>query len=485
MHAVVLEHRERNKESSRADIERFIEESELKLASLDSQLSALIELRDRERTCVATLKDLIAPIHTLPVELLPEIFEFTIRNDWQIEDVLRISQVCSDWRQVAHSTPRLWTAEMRIDLRGGILEVDAEEQAAYVDVLKTWLSRSAPLTIPITLRVNDYTPSNRILDEVLGTAPRWRSLALVNANSTIAPSFVSRLADSKPSNLEQLGELGFHDDVDLTAVPSFAFPRLRTLDIWLSANVLPTFVPWAQLTDLTFKCDFPIVLDVLAQCPNLIKAVFRTPAWTVLPAASDVFTLSHLRALELRFAWEGHHFVPFADRLSAPALEELYLDFREKEIDRVFWTSAHFTAFQLRAPNITQLGFEDSCLTADDLTVAIHHAPFLTHLTLVDCHACSDDDLASALCYEIGTTALAPNLRYLRICKHTAVVNFTEEMLARMITSQWWTDAELASRLVPPAVARWTHVELDGNRYLSGELSAMLKGVPSDVLRMH
>ncbi|KAJ6501965.1 hypothetical protein C8R45DRAFT_1091876 [Mycena sanguinolenta] len=434
MHAVILEQRERAGKSSKADIERFIEESELKLASLDSQISALIELRDRERTCVAILKDIIAPIHTLPLELLPEIFELTIRDDWHVEDVLRISQVCSDWRQVAHSTPRLWTGETRINLRKS-----RDEEQSYVDGLKIWLARSAPLTIPITLEVNREGFTNvinsRILDESLGTAPRWRSLALYNPyGGTISPSFVSRLADSKLNNLERLGPLIFDDDVDLAALPSFSiFPRLRKLEIGIHSNVLPTFVPWAQLTNLTVTCGFPIGLDIMAQCPNLIRALVRTAAWTVLPAASDVFTLSHLRALDLRFAWEGHHFVPLSDCLSAPALEELYVDFLNKEIDRLFWTSAHFTAFQLRASNITQLGFEDSCLTMDDLTVAIHHAPFLTHLTLVVCHACLDNALASALCYVAGTTALAPNLHYLVLRKYNSVEHLTEDMLARIL----------------------------------------------------
>ncbi|KAF8208206.1 hypothetical protein K438DRAFT_1472366, partial [Mycena galopus ATCC 62051] len=62
-----------------------------------------------EYAIVAVLRHLISPIHTLPVELLTEIFECAIHDETHIEDVFRISQVCSDWRLVAHSTPRLWT----------------------------------------------------------------------------------------------------------------------------------------------------------------------------------------------------------------------------------------------------------------------------------------------------------------------------------------------------------------------------------------
>ncbi|KAJ6501937.1 hypothetical protein C8R45DRAFT_818460, partial [Mycena sanguinolenta] len=108
MHTLILEQRERTRKSSRADIERFIQESESKISSLESQISALVQLRDREGVCVTTLRDLIAPIHTLPVELLLEIFELAIRAGSHVGDVLRISQVCSGWRQVAQNTPRLW-----------------------------------------------------------------------------------------------------------------------------------------------------------------------------------------------------------------------------------------------------------------------------------------------------------------------------------------------------------------------------------------
>ncbi|KAJ6501938.1 hypothetical protein C8R45DRAFT_974883 [Mycena sanguinolenta] len=349
-----------------------------------------------------------------------------------------------------------------------------------MDGLKIWLSRSAPLTVPIKLWVNDHTIKNRILDGVLGTAPRWRSLTLDNWDvGSIAHSFLSRLAETELNNLEELGTLKFEDDVDLAALPSFTtVPRLRKLEIEIDSNVLPTFVPWAQLTNLTFVSGFPIALDVLAHCPNLIQASVHTAAWTVLPDARQAtFTLSHLRTLDLRFL-QGQHFVPFTDSLTTPALEELYLDFSILETDRLFWTSAHFTAFQLRAPNITRLGFEDSLLTVDDLTVAIHHAPFLTHLTLFNCRACFDDTLIGALHYEAGATPLAPNLQYLRLRDIDIGDNFTETKLADMIASRWLTDAELASRVVPPEVARWTCMSLDGN--FNRELFANI--LPSYVL---
>ncbi|KAF8187008.1 hypothetical protein K438DRAFT_1495810, partial [Mycena galopus ATCC 62051] len=83
---------------------------------------------------------IISPIHTLPVELLAEIFKLAIDGHTHIKDAFQISQVCSDWRQVAHSTPRLWTRRLRVDLRSDYSEV-------YAEGLRAWLARSTPLPI--------------------------------------------------------------------------------------------------------------------------------------------------------------------------------------------------------------------------------------------------------------------------------------------------------------------------------------------------
>ncbi|KAJ6466230.1 hypothetical protein C8R45DRAFT_839337, partial [Mycena sanguinolenta] len=105
--------------SSKTDIERFIEDLEQKIISLESQISALVELRDRERACVDSLRYIIiSPIRTLPIELLVEIFELAIDDKTHIKDVYRISQICADWRKVAHATPQLWTRPICVDLAG-------------------------------------------------------------------------------------------------------------------------------------------------------------------------------------------------------------------------------------------------------------------------------------------------------------------------------------------------------------------------------
>ncbi|KAJ6492753.1 hypothetical protein C8R47DRAFT_420815 [Mycena vitilis] len=81
----------------------LIQASEANIARIESQIRDLLRLRDQERGIIASLKLAIAPVRKVPAEILAEIFLHYAGG------VLTISQVCAHWRQVACTTPRLWT----------------------------------------------------------------------------------------------------------------------------------------------------------------------------------------------------------------------------------------------------------------------------------------------------------------------------------------------------------------------------------------
>ncbi|KAF8208485.1 hypothetical protein K438DRAFT_1812282 [Mycena galopus ATCC 62051] len=141
------------------------------------------------------------------------------------------------------------------------------------------------------------------------------------------------------------------------------------------------------------------------------------------------------------------------------------------------WREVHFTAFHLLSPRLNRLRFDRLNITSDDLRAAILHAPSLTHLEIISCHDCFDDAFISALHYKDGVTPLAPRLHHLMFDGRGRYFKFTEDILADMIISRWWTDAQLASPL--PVVARWTRVGLWG---LDQHFYDMLKELPSNVV---
>ncbi|KAJ7242831.1 hypothetical protein B0H12DRAFT_1325908 [Mycena haematopus] len=467
---------ERTRHHSKANLERLLEESDVKIVSLEAQIAALVELRDRECDVVAALKYLLSPIYTVPVEILAEIFERAIDDDTHIKDVFRVSQVCSDWRQAAHRTPRLWTGPMSVNLENKRVRTES------TDALMAWLARSAALPVCITVTSTMMESADiyhGLLEQVLRTASRWRSLRLDVPDYTL-PLITRRLVERRLDSLEELdlGNIPFAEPLD-DIIPSFTnVPRLRKLSMSINSS-LPILVPWANLAELTLhNCDSPdIALNVLALCANLMRVSVCTVGWRALPHIQDTLALSHLHTLSLALIGDEEDFMPFFSNLSVPALRELCLGFGEMTTSE-HWTETHFTTFQLQAPNITRLELQYAGLTSGQFRAAIRHAPSLTHLKLYRCPG-FDDTVINALRYEDGVTPLVPHLRNFVLRGPVYWYDITDDILAGMIATRWWTDAELASRSVPPAVARWTRVEVwhDLTRHV------LLGGIPSDVLR--
>ncbi|KAJ6451583.1 hypothetical protein C8R45DRAFT_88839 [Mycena sanguinolenta] len=469
----VLQQEKRTRNCSKAELERFIEESELKIKSFESQIRALIELRDSERACVLALKYIASPIHSLPVELLAEIFDLAIRDETHIRDAQGISQVCSDWRRVAHSTPRLWTRTLEVDL--------CRKTEDGVDGLKTWLARSAQLAVRISLRLRRSSDLNRsMLEEGLTVAPRCSSLRL-HTTPTTPPWLIKQLAQCKLDRLEVL-DLGTiiitANDADPTHLIFTTVPHLRKLRL-INLGTLQITVPWAQLTELSLDCNSFEVFDAFGQCTSLIRAYINILGRARLPEViqNNPVRFRQLHALSLRVRAD---LTQILDYLSAPVLQELQLTLYMSD-----WSDTHLTTFQLRAPNITSLELSSTSLASEQLQAAIRHAPSLTHLKLTQCENSFKDSFIRTLYHHGGVTPLAPSLHNLVV--HNNLVYFTESVLASMIASRWWTDAEFAAYAVPPAVTRWTYVELEFGRpdlqYNMGpQFTSMVKHIPSKVL---
>ncbi|KAF7357473.1 hypothetical protein MSAN_01343500 [Mycena sanguinolenta] len=472
---VLLEQKERTRRCSKAEIERIIQESKLEIISLDSkidalvgrdsqlseaQISSLIGLHDSQRACVLALKYIASPIYGLPVELLVEIFEHAIEDETHIRDVYRITQVCSDWREIAHRTPRLWTRLLKIGL--------CTEQSG--EGLKAWLSRSAPLPLRICFirQRHDFRDVNRgTWEEALKAAPRFHAFKFYSASET--PS-AAGLGNALPIPYE-------------STMPVFTAPRLRKLTLKHVGAPVQVVVPWTQLTELTLRCNWPeATFEVLSRCANLITAsiTFRGFEWS-LPAAKHNLPIRfrQLHALTLCLKSDTHPL----DHLSTPVLQKLQLALESQR-----FTVAHLTEFQLRAPNITSLEItKPSALTSTNLITIVRHAPSLTHLKLTQCDNCFNDNLIRALHYYDDVPPLAPCLHDLFVC-NDRVMDFDEEVLAGMLASRWWSDTEFAADPVLPPVTRWTRVELQFElgfflrHHFGTRFTDIVKDIPSHVL---
>ncbi|KAJ7863491.1 hypothetical protein B0H14DRAFT_3607837, partial [Mycena olivaceomarginata] len=312
--ATVSEQTERTRGSSISQIKQFIEESDSKMASLETEIALEFESLNIEALSAmyATASAPPVPLYgsssrpfALPVELLAEIFVLTIREALHIRDAFRVTHVCESWRQIARGTPQLWTGPLNISLSR---RADIQENI-YANGLREWLARSAPLSVPISLTGWPRSGvwfggiSSRIMDELLRIAPRWRSLRVLQR----APgALVQCFAHNRLEALEELQLQRERREMSMSLTPRPYCPSQPLLasgnSIELDSRILP--MPWAQLTDLTLTTGHSAenFLGVFAQCTKLVR-VF-TSGWSIIPPATgaDILVFRHLHVLSITFA---------------------------------------------------------------------------------------------------------------------------------------------------------------------------------------
>ena len=258
-----------------------------------------------------------APILSLPLELLGEIFILSLPTIHELykrhaaEGVKRtnpfvLCAVCSSWRSLAFSTPRLWK-QVFVRVPIGMTKDQASKKAAD---LVPWIERSR--TLPLTLHIScDFYKSldgagteSPIVSVLNDYSTRWQSLYLRDHFSVpeIPPS-------PKPLRL-------FHFDgwCSLRRISFFGPHRIPLVN---------KAIPWAQLTHLHVRghISCQTAETIFMECPKLVQlslSVNSTLGMTGVPIIlHDLVTFS-LRAMEC---------LPMlVHRLSLPSLRDIFLD---------------------------------------------------------------------------------------------------------------------------------------------------------------
>ncbi|KAJ7880950.1 hypothetical protein B0H13DRAFT_2050007 [Mycena leptocephala] len=411
----------------------LIAASEANIARIESQIRDLERLRDRERGIIARLRMAIAPIHKLPAELLVEIFLLVRGHPTTLPRYLKkkirklhtLSQVCAYWRRVAYTTPHLWTEPL-------ITELDKTPTAAYVACVKEWLERSAPLPIPVDLRLSGTSvEAGPLMDAMVTAAHRWSSATL----DLRSLSVLSRIPTDSLKSLERLSlespDVKHHAKtrVFLTAV------RLRRLSL-TTPHTPQLLMPWSQLTEIDVTDGSPWeCLDTLVQCTSLVSAHFETETWPDLPDLSErqMTTLGRLEDFSVSFSSISGFVAPFFMCLALPALKKLILYLDNDQT----WSSA-----------------DSQMMEPSDLLAVLQHAPSLVRLRMEGSTYCFDGSIVAALQYsDTLATPFAPRLEDLSFSYLGTALE--EDALDAMIQSRWWTDEQLLSFPSPPKVSRW------------------------------
>ncbi|KAH8833295.1 hypothetical protein DL96DRAFT_1811797 [Flagelloscypha sp. PMI_526] len=173
------------------------------IAILEEASAVQRELLRTNRLFLATQNNLLSPIHSLPLEILTEIFlvyvsmwclQFDLTVSFMMGGPGCISQVCRRWRYISLNSPGLWTSVPFISCgteQNPILPCTRWSPSAV-----TWIARSKdrPLDVFLTENITRALPntnrsaiigndaSYKSRDALLATSKLWRTLVVHNVN---------------------------------------------------------------------------------------------------------------------------------------------------------------------------------------------------------------------------------------------------------------------------------------------------------------
>ena len=293
------------------------------------ELAELDALWERLRLKRYDLKRKINRLHSPIVRLLPPdvtstIFEFCLPDfaDHQLspyaeEDLsipLFLGAICSYWRNIAWSTPSLWSSL--------VIHVPCKHKSHITTgITQEWLARSGQLPLSIRIYSKSYNkPVSALANIINQYSPRWSSLDLHMPDSYYQ---CFRATDNHAPILKSIrfhcsahGKMNLNLDVQLTC------PRLERATL----SCFPmdgTNIHWDNLTHLTLH--FMSIIDfflILRKTPRLVFCKLSSLCSLDRGPIVGPPVLTSLRCLQLMITSSVEDFL---NNLIAPHLEEFSL----------------------------------------------------------------------------------------------------------------------------------------------------------------
>ncbi|KAJ7685696.1 hypothetical protein DFH06DRAFT_1159159 [Mycena polygramma] len=248
----------------------------------------------------------------LPPEILAEIFIRCLPDGYFVLPDLTTAPlilcgICRRWRDVALTTPTLWSS-LFVDFDGM-----GETKAQRAEM---WLSRAGGSPLSICSR---GIPGGSLLRTLIRLSQQWRRIEVhwdmsVDSASDLFP------ADGRFPSLERL-------DISIAGHLSLReAPRLREVSIYLHNPQIQ--LPWHQLTAL--RCYYlpgSSCLEILRKSPNLLDGTFSfTGDLSGLPPS--ILQHNNLQHLDLHTREQvGDAPLPILNCLRIPSLKSLTLKF--------------------------------------------------------------------------------------------------------------------------------------------------------------
>ncbi|KAJ7661523.1 hypothetical protein DFH06DRAFT_1471951 [Mycena polygramma] len=289
------------KDEELLEIKALLVEPSLRLKRLDDEIAELQKAMDRvaeERDTLRRWMDahtaLISPVRRLPLDIVQEIFIAclpTHRNCVMSasEAPVLLGRICSSWRSISLSTPRLWARlhivePLKLYGPADIADLGETKLAQRLETTKMWLGRSAqcPLSISLLGRTDDgglpAPTRTRLLEALIPFAARWQHISF--NTQPVALDVISHLTETDAPLLESVTfqhEYPFPPrSVKLEGFGILRSSRLTSFSA--SSDCFLEFLPlrWHQLTfleinGLAWETSITTVeiMQTISMCPEL------------------------------------------------------------------------------------------------------------------------------------------------------------------------------------------------------------------------
>ena len=295
------------------------------LAELDALLERILIKRCDLKRKINRLHSPI--VRQIPPDVTSTIFEFCLPNfaDRQLlQEVpsfpLSLGAICSYWRDIAWSTPSLWSSL--------VVRVSSNHDPHIIaGVAQEWLARSGQL--PLSIRISAFdnkTPLSALADIINQHSTRWSYLDL-----SMPPDCYQhfRAIDNHAPTLKSIR---FHSQSDVAMslkLPLLTCPRLERA----SLEKFPmngSNIQWDNLTHLTL-CYMSITDSflILRKTPRLVFCKVTGIDMGYTRENIEALVLTSLRSLHLPICFADY----FLDNIIAPHLEELSLLYYQEVMD--------------------------------------------------------------------------------------------------------------------------------------------------------
>ncbi|KAK7054972.1 hypothetical protein VNI00_003435 [Paramarasmius palmivorus] len=424
-------------------VEETLSVAESDLKACDAEIAALLSRRERLVQTIQKCKSALSLINNFPPEILSYIFEIvcetnTFGSSKQIA-AITISAVGCHWRQIALSTPALWSS-LKIDFTSW-----GQAERGLAHLVRTFMERSKamPLKIHTIWHDNHYTeivnPTMRILAD---HSSRWSEVVFFSDAGVLEAEVLKGIKGRLPL-LRQL-------DIDFGTLDVFDdAPALTSVAICMP-DYAPS-LPYSQLIHMTLRhCynDF-VATRIFQQCRQ-VRRLELLWVENSLPIEPQVL----MPSVDTLKVSGGEYDICFAiahlllPRLESLELVALFID------DLGAWEMWKDTpmvqSFFQQCSCITNLRIENLPLSDTQIITILTYVPTLRKLHIEDAATIPELAVDSPVNQTITPTSPSAPLipgEYRRIISNrthlTALFlkahsrGFDSEQLVKMVSSRW------------------------------------------------